>query len=109
MPTTRPRRKRWGKNRKVSSIQHQQYFFFSVNDNGFNPHFGEAFTFNVTVPELALLRLVVMDKDVDNDDFIATHTVPITSLQEGYRHVTLFDYQHHEIPLAAIYVHVKFD
>jgi len=77
-----------------------------VNDNGFNPEFNETFEFNVTVPELALLRFVVLDKDVEKDEFIATRTIPVTSLMPGYRHVSLFDHQHREIQMACINVHI---
>ena len=50
---------------------------------GFDPIWNETFTFNIIMPELALIRFVVMDKDVVSDDYIGQATFPVNSLREG--------------------------
>lgn len=44
----------------------------------------------VVMPELALLVLTVMDKDVDSDDFVAHAVIPIPTLRQGYRSVRVY-------------------
>ncbi|CAM9705436.1 unnamed protein product, partial [Discosporangium mesarthrocarpum] len=69
----------------------------TVWDNGFNPIWGESFTFDVWVPEMALLQLVVMDKDqVPSgipDTFIAQAVLPVHAIRQGYRVVRLYSAQ----------------
>ncbi|CAN0039613.1 unnamed protein product, partial [Choristocarpus tenellus] len=44
----------------------------------------------VRAPELALLQIIVMDKDVDSDDFIAQTVLPVKCIRTGYRSVRLY-------------------
>ncbi|KAF8794714.1 Inactive phospholipase C-like protein 2 like protein [Argiope bruennichi] len=53
---------------------------------GHSPIFDESFEFTVTVPELALLRIAVLDDEFIGDDFIGQYTIPLTCLRRGYRH-----------------------
>nr|CAD2196851.1 unnamed protein product [Meloidogyne enterolobii] len=48
----------------------------SDDDNCFNPTFDESFQFSVSVPELALIRFLVLDDDFIGDDFIGQYTIP---------------------------------
>lgn len=61
-----------------------------IDDNGFNPVWQASFEFKVCVPDLALLYFVVMDKDIDADDFIAQTAIPLNSLRPGFRTLKLF-------------------
>ncbi|XP_054404458.1 1-phosphatidylinositol 4,5-bisphosphate phosphodiesterase delta-4 isoform X4 [Pongo abelii] len=55
-----------------------------VENNGFNPYWGETLCFRVLVPELAMLRFVVMDYDwKSRNDFIGQYTLPWTCMQQG--------------------------
>ena len=56
--------------------------------------------------ELALLRFTVVD---DSGNFIAQRTVPLKSLQTGYRHIFLRDRCNHLIPLASLFLHIQLD
>ena len=56
--------------------------------------------------ELALLRLTVVD---DSGNFIAQRTLPLKSLQTGYRHVFLRDRCNHTIPLASLFLFIQLD
>uniref|UniRef100_A0A1I8F7Y7 Phosphoinositide phospholipase C n=1 Tax=Macrostomum lignano TaxID=282301 RepID=A0A1I8F7Y7_9PLAT len=53
----------------------------TVHGNGYNPVFDECFEFRVSLPELALLRLVVLDDDAIGDDFIGQFTIPFDCIQ----------------------------
>jgi len=66
-----------------------------IDDNGFNPIFDETFEFDICQPELAILNLCVMDKDLDADDFIASAALRVTAVRQGFRSVTLRDARGH--------------
>ena len=60
---------------------------------GFDPRWDEAFGFSLMAPELALLRFVVMDKDIlTADDYIGQATIPFTSLMPGTASDQFMDY-----------------
>ncbi|CAM9840055.1 unnamed protein product [Ectocarpus sp. 4 AP-2014] len=61
-----------------------------IQDNGFNPIWNETSTFEITMPEVALLMFTVMDKDVNKDDFIAQTVLPVKSVRKGYRSLRLY-------------------
>ncbi|XP_042481963.1 phosphoinositide phospholipase C 6-like isoform X2 [Macadamia integrifolia] len=62
-----------------------------IEDN-WNPTWEEEFTFPLTAPELALLRIEVYDNDVhEKDDFGGQTCLPISELKPGIRSVPLFD------------------
>jgi hypothetical protein len=50
---------------------------------GFNPTFDENFQFEISVPELALIRFLVLDDEFIDDDFIGQYTIPFECLQSG--------------------------
>ncbi len=59
---------------------------------GFNPRWSDqSFQMQVRFPELAVLRVKVMDEDwgPNADDFIGSYTLPLNCLVPGYRHVHL--------------------
>lgn len=51
--------------------------------SGHSPVFDESFEFTVTVPELAMLRIAVLDDEFIGDDFIGQCTVPLSCLRRG--------------------------
>nr|XP_043632369.1 phosphoinositide phospholipase C 6-like [Erigeron canadensis] len=56
------------------------------------PIWNEEFTFALTVPELALLKIVVREHDVsDKDDFGGQTCLPVSDLRTGIRAVPLHD------------------
>lgn len=61
----------------------------TISNEGHSPIFDESFEFIVTVPEIAILRLAVLDDDCLGDDFIGQYAVPLSNVQTGYRHVHL--------------------
>ena len=55
------------------------------------PVWDEEFEFPLTVPELALLRIEVKDKDKGKDDFAGQTCLPVSELRNGFRSVPLYD------------------
>ncbi|XP_053323571.1 1-phosphatidylinositol 4,5-bisphosphate phosphodiesterase delta-1 isoform X2 [Spea bombifrons] len=77
-----------------------------INNNGFNPVWNESFQFEIDVPSLALLRFVVEDYDSSTrNDFVGQFTVPLTSLQMGYRQIHLLTKNGDPYPSATLFVH----
>lgn len=54
-----------------------------VSNEGNCPIFEESFEFQVVLPELVLVRFVVLDDDYIGDDFIGQYTIPFDCLQPG--------------------------
>nr|XP_060479572.1 1-phosphatidylinositol 4,5-bisphosphate phosphodiesterase delta-4 isoform X4 [Panthera onca] len=78
-----------------------------VENNGFNPYWGQTLCFQVLVPELALLRFVVNDYNwKTRHDFIGQYTLPWTCMQQGYRHIHLLSKDGTSLHPASIFVHI---
>lgn len=78
----------------------------TVIQNGDNPIFDESFEFQINLPELAMVRFVVLDDDFIGDEFIGQYTIPLECLLPGYRHVPLQSLTGEELPHAKLFVHV---
>lgn len=52
------------------------------NDSSF-PIFDESFEFLINLPELALVRFVVLDDEFIGDDFVGQCTIPFDCIQTG--------------------------
>ncbi|KAM3724726.1 Inactive phospholipase C-like protein [Dirofilaria immitis] len=74
--------------------------------NGANPSFDESFQFEITVPEMALIRFLVLDDDFIDDDFIGQYTIPFECLKNGYRHVPLLNNEGEILENSTLFVHV---
>ncbi|KAI4817447.1 hypothetical protein KUCAC02_010848 [Chaenocephalus aceratus] len=70
------------------------------------PVFDESFEFQINLPELTMVRFVVLDDDFIGDEFIGQYTIPLECLQPGYRHVPLQSLTGEELPHAKLFVHV---
>nr|XP_014015419.1 unnamed protein product [Salmo salar] len=67
----------------------------------------ESFQFDIQVPELAILRFQVEDYDATSqNDLIGHYCLPLTSLQNGYRHVPLLTKRGDVLPSAGLFVHL---
>ncbi|XP_029593178.1 inactive phospholipase C-like protein 2 [Salmo trutta] len=78
----------------------------TVNQNGENPLFDESFEFQINLPELAMVRFVVLDDDYIGDEFIGQYTIPFECLQPGFRHIPLQSLTGEVLPHAWLFVHV---
>nr|XP_053636107.1 inactive phospholipase C-like protein 1 [Cherax quadricarinatus] len=76
------------------------------NDSSF-PIFDESFEFHINLPELALVRFVVLDDEFIGDDFVGQCTIPFDCIQTGYRHVRLLSSMGEPMDMATLFVHVS--
>ncbi|KAI7803562.1 1-phosphatidylinositol 4,5-bisphosphate phosphodiesterase delta-3-A [Triplophysa rosa] len=79
-----------------------------IDNNGFNPRWNCTLSFQLQVPELALVRFMVEDHDhTAKNDFIGQFTLPFTSLRTGYRHAHLLKADGSSLSPATLFIHVK--
>uniref|UniRef100_A0A672GZ73 Phosphoinositide phospholipase C n=1 Tax=Salarias fasciatus TaxID=181472 RepID=A0A672GZ73_SALFA len=79
-----------------------------IDNNGFNPRWDCTLSFQLQVPELALVRFVVEDHDhTAKNDFVGQFTLPFTSVRTGYRHVHLLKADGSSLSPATLFIHVK--
>ncbi|KAL7976942.1 hypothetical protein Chor_008891 [Crotalus horridus] len=77
-------------------------------NNGFNPCWNEMLTFQIQVPDLALVRFVVEDYDTtSSNDFVGQFTLPLPSIREGYRHIHLLSRDGTSLSPATLFVHIR--
>ena len=82
----------------------------TVQNNGFNPVWNEVFTIEIQRPEIAMITFRCMDEDVDFDDFIASSSIPLCALRQGFRTIQMYDnfgQSGGAFAYAALFVHVK--
>lgn len=61
-------------------------------DDNWIPSWDEQFEFPLTVPELALIRIKVLDYNLsDKDEFAGQTCLPVAELRQGIRAVPLYD------------------
>uniref|UniRef100_A0A131YWX8 Phosphoinositide phospholipase C n=1 Tax=Rhipicephalus appendiculatus TaxID=34631 RepID=A0A131YWX8_RHIAP len=78
----------------------------TVSNEGHSPIFDECFEFTVAAPELAVLRFAVLDDEFIGDDFIGQHSIPVSSLKTGYRHVQLTSDTGKVLENSSLFLHV---
>ncbi|XP_061838475.1 inactive phospholipase C-like protein 2 isoform X1 [Nerophis lumbriciformis] len=78
----------------------------TVSQSWDNPVFDESFEFQINLPELAMVRFVVLDDDFIGDEFIGQYTIPLECLLPGYRQVPLQCLTGEDLPHAKLFVHV---
>ncbi|XP_071241159.1 1-phosphatidylinositol 4,5-bisphosphate phosphodiesterase delta-3-A-like [Salvelinus alpinus] len=79
-----------------------------IDNNGFNPRWDSTLSFQLQVPELALVRFVVEDHDHKaKNDFVGQYTLPFTSLRTGYRHIHLLKADGSSLSPSTLFIHVK--
>ncbi|XP_056144389.1 1-phosphatidylinositol 4,5-bisphosphate phosphodiesterase delta-3-A [Lampris incognitus] len=79
-----------------------------IDNNGFNPRWDCTLSFQLQVPELALVRFVVEDHEhTTKNDFVGQFTLPFSSLCTGYRHVHLLKADGSSLSPATLFIQVK--
>uniref|UniRef100_A0A8C6S5I6 Phosphoinositide phospholipase C n=1 Tax=Neogobius melanostomus TaxID=47308 RepID=A0A8C6S5I6_9GOBI len=79
-----------------------------IENNGFNPVWYDTLRFTVHAPELAMVRFVVEDYDkTSKNDFVGQYTLPLSCMQQGYRHIHLLSKDGTSIPPSSLFVHVR--
>ncbi|KAK7871352.1 hypothetical protein R5R35_006064 [Gryllus longicercus] len=84
----------------------QKFKTEAVRNNGFNPRWDHDMIFTVKMPELAIIHFIVKDLSTTGKDVtLGTYAIPFNSLQEGYSHVYLKDYERNFVSPASIFIH----
>ena len=87
-----------------------------VQANGFNPIFNETFKLSLDTkyPDLVFVRWTVWNSpdgqsfnNNPNADPLATFTAKLSSLEEGYRHLPLFDHNGDQFLFATLFCKIK--
>ena len=84
-----------------------------VQSNGYDPFFDEAFTLSIETryPSLVFVRWNVMnspDGRSRSDRYsLATYTAKLSSLEEGYRHLPLFDANGEQYLFSTLFVRIR--
>uniref|UniRef100_A0A8D0KM13 Phosphoinositide phospholipase C n=1 Tax=Salvator merianae TaxID=96440 RepID=A0A8D0KM13_SALMN len=78
----------------------------TVQQNSDNPIFDESFEFEINLPELAMIRFVVLDDDYIGDEFIGQCAIPLECLQTGYRHIPLRSFIGEIMEHVTLFVHI---
>ncbi|KAJ1525801.1 hypothetical protein ONE63_009004 [Megalurothrips usitatus] len=79
----------------------------TVSNEGDCPVFEETFEMVIFLPELALLRFVVLDDEYIGDPFIGQFTVPLTCLSRGFRVVRLLNAAGEPLDGACLFVYIE--
>ena len=78
-----------------------------VARNALNPIWEETFEIRVFLPELAFIRLSVLDVAAGNVA-MAQRVVPVARLRPGYRHLRLHSEQDQPLPLSQLFLCSQF-
>lgn len=85
-----------------------------VQDNGFNPIFNKKFNFALTTkfPDLVFVRFTVkhsVDGHNYSDRTLATYTAKLSSLNQGYRTLPLYDHNGDQFLFSTLFCRIKID
>ncbi|KAG7215689.1 hypothetical protein INR49_022044, partial [Caranx melampygus] len=79
-----------------------------IENNGFNPVWYDTLRFTIHTPDLAMVRFVVEDYDkTSKNDFVGQYTLPLSCMQQGYRHIHLLSKDGTSIPPSSLFVHIR--
>ncbi|OAY57730.1 phosphoinositide phospholipase C 4 [Manihot esculenta] len=80
-----------------------------IKEDNWTPVWGEEFTFPLTVPEIALLRIEVHEYDMsEKDDFAGQICFPVSEIKQGIRAVSLFDRKGKKLNSARLLMRFEF-
>uniref|UniRef100_A0A8C3DWW7 Phosphoinositide phospholipase C n=1 Tax=Corvus moneduloides TaxID=1196302 RepID=A0A8C3DWW7_CORMO len=78
-----------------------------VKSNALSPKWNETFSFNIQVPELAMIRFCVEDEvSLVNNEFLGQFTLPVMSLNTGYRNIPLLSKEGIKLESASLFAHI---
>lgn len=80
-----------------------------VIEDNWTPAWNEEFSFPLTVPELALLRVEVREYDMsEKDDFGGQTCLPVAELRRGIRSVPLYNKKGEKLNNARLLMEFQF-
>ncbi|NXP34988.1 PLCZ1 phosphodiesterase, partial [Leiothrix lutea] len=78
-----------------------------IKSNALCPKWNETFSFTIQVPELAMIRFCVEDEvSLANNEFLGQYTLPVMSLNTGYRKIPLMSKEGIKLESASLFAHV---
>ncbi|RLW01754.1 hypothetical protein DV515_00007669, partial [Chloebia gouldiae] len=78
-----------------------------IKSNALCPKWNETFSFNIQVPELAMIRFCVEDEvSLVSNEFLGQYTLPVTSLNTGYRNIPLLSKDGIKLESASLFAHI---
>ncbi|NXR25285.1 PLCZ1 phosphodiesterase, partial [Cinclus mexicanus] len=78
-----------------------------IKSNALCPKWNETFSFNIQVPELAMIRFCVEDEvSLVNNEFLGQYTLPVMSLNTGYRNIPLISKEGIRLESASLFAHI---
>ncbi|XP_061995819.1 phosphoinositide phospholipase C 6-like [Rosa rugosa] len=81
-----------------------------IKNDEWIPVWDEEFTFGMTVPELAILRIEVREYDrSDKDDFGGQTCLPVSELRTGFRSVAVYDHKGEKYTSVRLLMRFQFE
>ncbi|KAM4901320.1 1-phosphatidylinositol 4,5-bisphosphate phosphodiesterase zeta-1 [Sylvia borin] len=78
-----------------------------IKSNALCPKWNETFSFNIQVPELAMIRFCVEDEvSLVCNEFLGQYTLPVMSLNTGYRKIPLMSKEGIKLESASLFAHI---
>ncbi|NXU11869.1 PLCZ1 phosphodiesterase, partial [Pardalotus punctatus] len=78
-----------------------------VKSNALSPKWNENFSFNIQVPELAMIRFCVEDEvSLVNNEFLGQYSLPVMSLNRGYCNIPLLSKEGIKLESASLFAHI---
>ena len=80
----------------------------TVPENGFNPQFNDVIELSLQTkyPELVFVRFVVYQANKNSHKELAVFTAKLDSLQQGYRHLPLYNGNGEELIFSTLFCHI---
>ncbi|KAK5072984.1 hypothetical protein LTR64_000609 [Lithohypha guttulata] len=81
----------------------------TVPENGYNPQFNDLIELSLETkhPELVFVRFVVYQSGKGSNKELAVFTAKLDRLQQGYRHVPLYNSNGEELIFSSLFCHFK--
>ncbi|TPX46558.1 phosphoinositide phospholipase C [Synchytrium endobioticum] len=97
-----------------SDLDSVKYRTRAISSNGLNPIWKETFRFSIHDPELAFLRFNLVNSSdsklsISGSDptTIGCYTISIHSLEQGYRHVPLYNHKGELLRFSTLFVYMR--
>jgi hypothetical protein len=85
------------------SSDNAKYRTRAISSNGFNPVWKQEFSFKIETPEMAFLRFQVQDSSSP----VGSFSIHLPNLEQGYRHVPLYDWKGHLMRFSSLFVYIQ--
>ena len=84
-------------------LDNAKYRTRAISSNGFNPVWKQEFSFKIEMPEMAFLRFQVQDSSSP----VGSFSIHLPNLEQGYRHVPLYDWKGHLMRFSSLFVYIQ--